>query len=256
MVNWSCRPRRVPAGRCRPWCDQKGRGGGAPALLVLGCGGGLRPGWSRVSLTLFAAVRRRFAPGGARSFLLLAQEKRTKEKAPLHARPSGSLPGCGGCLTGHPWPGSQRADVLSAPLTGLILHPSAAPEGEGEQREALPASRTRKIALHDTRSRVLADMSHVSLDGFELAALNPSGGGGARRTRPEGWPTGCRPFFCGPWMARQKNPAARNALVGRSPASAGRGCPSLWFVSLGQAREMNERPQGVIRRRTAAKNVR
>src|SRR5690625_3931299 len=45
-------------------------------------------------------------------------------------------------------------------------------------------------------------------------------------------------------MARQENPAARNALVGRSPASAGRGCPSLWFVSLGQAREMNERPSG------------
>src|SRR5690625_5286386 len=84
----------------------------------------------------------------------------------------------------------------------------------------------------------------LSLDVFELAALVPSGGGGARRTRPEGWPTGCRPFFCGPWMARQENPAARNALAGRSPASAGRGMPSLWFVSLGQAREMNERPAG------------
>src|SRR5699024_11378225 len=95
---------------------------------------------------------------GARSFLLRAQEKRTKEKAPLHARPSGSLPGCGGSPTGHPWPDDELADVLSATLAGLILHPSAAPEGDPAARCAARFA-NQQNSCNVARTRVLADMS-------------------------------------------------------------------------------------------------
>jgi len=37
--------------------------------------------------------------------------------------------------------------------------------------------------------------------------------------------------------ALSKSPAAPHGLVGRSPTSAKRGCPSLWLLSLGQTRE-------------------
>src|SRR5699024_2957784 len=103
-------------------------------------------------------------------FLCLPKENGTKRKAPLHARPSGSLPGCGGSPTGHPWPDDELADVLSATLAGLILHPSAAPEGEGEQREALPASRTSKTPVTPQNSRACR---HVAIYRLTLSSLPP-----------------------------------------------------------------------------------
>src|SRR5690625_2345332 len=226
-----------------PW------GGGGVVLIGCadcGCGVGcwfvvgLRPGWSTFNRTLFAAVRRRFAPGGARSFLLLAQEKQNQREGTPACVPFGFAPGLRGFADG---PSMARRRTGRRPVghpAGLILHPSAAPEGDpAAQRAARFANQ--EGSLCTMRELVcLRTCRALSLDVFALAALIPSGGGVARRTRPEGWPTGRRPFFCGPWMARQKNPAARNALVGRSPASAGRGCPSLWF-RFSWARKRNER---------------
>src|SRR5690625_5991995 len=81
-------------------------------------------------------------PFGARvHFLCLPKENEPKERAPRQMRPTGSLRGSGGSLTGPPWPDSELADVLSATLRAFSSTPP--PHLKGAQwRAAPPASRT------------------------------------------------------------------------------------------------------------------
>src|SRR5699024_10246136 len=84
---------------------------------------GAKRGW-----TFFAAVRRRFAPVGARSFLLLAQEKRNQREGTPAGTPFGFAPGFRGLSDG---PSMARQTTSRRPVgspSGLILHPSAVPQ--------------------------------------------------------------------------------------------------------------------------------
>src|SRR5690625_1297393 len=119
---------------------------------------GLRLGWSTFNLTFFAAVRRRFAPDGARSFSLLAQRKRNQKKGTPACAPFGFAPGLRGFADG---PSMARRRTGRRPVghpAGLILHPSAAPEGDPAARCAARFA-NQQNSCDVARTRVLADMS-------------------------------------------------------------------------------------------------
>src|SRR5690625_2359156 len=107
---------------------------------------GRRPECSTVFLAFFAAGGRRFpASRSLFLFLLLAQYKRTKEKA----SPVRRSPGCArrvrsalrGFSDGPSMARRKMADFLSATLTGLVLRAPPPPEGKGEQARKRQATR-------------------------------------------------------------------------------------------------------------------
>ena len=74
------------------------------------------------------------------------------------------------------------------------------------------------------------------------ADRGPYAAAGRRRKGPQGGRHGCRPVRCQRRDALSANPGAcpRSRRAGR-PETAASGCPSLWLLSLGQARESNPR---------------
>ena len=80
-------------------------------------------------------------PWRASHFLLLAQEKVTKEKGTpegavgRRSRPTARVRS-GGSLTGHPWPDSERARVLRAPLRAFSSAHSPRPRGPEDQEQS------------------------------------------------------------------------------------------------------------------------
>ena len=66
----------------------------------------------------------------------------------------------------------------------------------------------------------------------------PLGAARTRRKKPAGWPAGCRPVRC---QAMDGLSANLRSGLAQSAGFTGRprprGCPSLWLLSLGQARE-------------------
>src|SRR5690625_2834549 len=115
------------------------------ACLVLFCRGGFALGGPRFighSLPPFGGVSR---PAGARSFLLLAQEKRTKEKG----TPVRRSPGCArrvrsalrGFSDGPSMARRKMADILSATLRALSSALHRLPRGSGRQARNRQATR-------------------------------------------------------------------------------------------------------------------
>src|SRR5699024_4767056 len=86
---------------------------------------------------------------------------------------SGSLPGYGGSPTGHPWPDDELADVLSATLAGLILHPSAAPEGDPGSALRCPLREPARILRRCKNSRACRHVAICRLTLSSLPSLSP-----------------------------------------------------------------------------------
>jgi hypothetical protein len=153
-------------------------------------------------------------PWRASHFLLLAQEKVTKEKG----TPEGAVGRwptarvrCGGSLTAHPCADSERARFLRAPLRAFSSAHSPRPRGPEDQ-----------------------ERSEAERAPLCLLTSNPCDAAEGGRKGPKGTREGSRVFRCGPWMARQRNPAARS-----EPAAGGRvtRVPFLLVTSLWASKE-------------------
>src|SRR4029434_9339563 len=108
----------------------------------------------------------------------------------------------------HPCADSERARIVRAPLRAFSSAHSPRPRGPEEQERS-------KAAL------------------LCLLISSPCDAAEGGRKGPKGTRDGSRVFRCGPWMARQRNPAARS-----EPATAGAlpGCPFSWLLLFGQAK--------------------
>jgi len=155
-------------------------------------------------------------PWQASHFLLLAQEKVTKEKGtPEGACPFGLFPPRPRRAQGGP-PKSQSRRAKAHPIKAI--------------RRAIPFPRLRgKVPKAEGGALAL------------LLILAPCGAAEGGRKGPAGGSARDRASSAvRPWMACQRNPAARSepAAQLRAPHP---GCPSLWLLSLGQARESDPR---------------
>jgi hypothetical protein len=77
-------------------------------------------------------------PGGRVTFSV-SPEKVTKERRPTRPRapmkPATARGRYGGSLTGHPWPDSERARIVRAPLWAVSFAPSPRPRGTRKQKQ-------------------------------------------------------------------------------------------------------------------------
>jgi hypothetical protein len=71
---------------------------------------------------------------------------------------------------------------------------------------------------------------------LRLLTSNPCAAAKGGRSGPKGTRDGSRVFCCGPWMARQQNPAARSEPADRRARHPG--ALSLGYFSLGKQREV------------------
>jgi len=135
---------------------------------------GLRLGWSTFNLTFFAAVRRRFAPDGARSFSLLAQRKRNQKKGTPACAPFGFAPGLRGFADG---PSLARRRTGRRPV-GHPCGPDPPPvrrawRGPGSATRC-PLREPAKFLWHH-KTRVLADISRFVAWRFRACHPYPLG---------------------------------------------------------------------------------
>jgi hypothetical protein len=148
-------------------------------------------------------------------FLLLAQEKVTKEKGTpegaVGRRPTARVR-CGGSLTGHPWPDSERARIVRTPLRAFSSADSPRPRGPGRAKQSC-------FAL--------------------LLISSPCDAAEGGRQGPKGRREGSRRFRCGPgWpVSGTRPPAANPRQRARHP-----GALSLGYFSLGKQREVTRSP--------------
>jgi hypothetical protein len=115
-------------------------------------------------------------------------------------------------------------------------HPPSAPSPASGRRKRSPFSHLREKVLGGRMRAIGVNPSQASL----LLFGAPLGAARARRKKPAGWPAGCRPVRC---QARDGLSANLRSVLAQSAFGRPRprGCPSLWLLSLGQARESDPR---------------
>ena len=185
-------------------------------------------------------------------FLLLVQEKVTKENTPSRPRsrghpcPRDSASRLRGPLTAHPCAEIGRTRILRVPACrarGYFLRLLAAAEREPGK------SRARQSLLQKHRIYATSDISDTSVSfffpSFALLFGSPLSSGGGRTDQPRAPHAGGARDRAdsdnGPWMARGPNPSTRSEPLAPRAARI-RGCLFLWLLSFGQAKESNWRP--------------
>ncbi len=195
-------------------------------------------------------------PCGPVTSLCLSKEKSPRERTPPAARSLGILPidcaiGLRGSLTVHPWTATNARASCARP-SGPVLHPLAGPQGDPGGRSARSCAQMKPTHRGFRRSRQSGHRSSVGAAEAAMLLRAPArysllsgplrrrwtadekARRGARRTRARS--PRCR-------MHRRRTPAdvhVPSALRKATPS----GWPSLWFLSLGQARERS-RPAGM-----------
>ena len=164
----------------------------------------------------------------ASHFLLLAQEKVTKEKGTLaaavagHPCPATTRGRSGGSLTVRPCTGSERARILRAPLRAFSSAPSPRPRGtREEQSAAVPAAEARR--QRPSSCSCFALLLGPSVTRRRADGQGPRTARGGARDRAHfaaghGWPVG-------------KTPAARSA-PGAQRRARHRGCVLFGYFLL------------------------
>jgi len=180
-------------------------------------------------------------PWRASHFLLLAQEKVTKEKG-TPAGAVGRRPTArgryGGSLTGHPWPDSELAGLLPATLRAFSSASSPRPRGTPEIKSR--RAKAHPIKAIPKRFPSPACGGRCRRRKGALLIWAPCGAAKGGRKGPKGRREGSRRFRCRPgWPVSGTRPPVANPQ--RSCGRPTRGAPSLWLLSLGQARESDPR---------------
>ncbi len=99
------------------------------------------------------------------------------------------------------------------------------------------AFQLRSMEGHERSDVAPGDVPRIGTSQSALQPLAPAVRGG--RQGPAGGMGRDAHSFSPGQEALSKSPAAPHGLVGLRPTSVKRGCPSLWLLSLGQARESN-----------------
>ncbi len=189
-------------------------------------------------------------PSGASSFSLFGQRKRSKREATLFPRPTGILP-YGFVLAGRAFRRHilcrRKGWCIRAPApAGLVVRPSPLHRGPGKAADSCPrwCARCARTPFK-RRMRVCFSGPLCSGRGLRLRWRWRAAAPRTLARRGADTMSARFPKVHGRASGKPRKPA-RTLRTG-SPQSAEAGCPSLWFVSLGQAREMNSRPKGVKR---------
>lgn len=194
---------------------------------------------------------------GPSHFSLFGQRKVTKREATPMARPPGILPcGCAGGLRGfstaHPCAAEKLARIPASHPSDFpppTRHAIGAPE---EQRASCahfsekPQPRQRPVRRRQSAGLMLSPFRRAAATrvraGCALLCRGPLGAASGWRTSPKGGRQDVGQFFVRAG-ALSKNPATRSRTWRAGcPEGAPSGCPSLWLLSLGQARESNSVP--------------
>ena len=162
-------------------------------------------------------------PWRACHFLLLAQEKVTKEKGTLAAAVAGhparrlKRGRSGGSLTARPCADSERARIVRAPLTGFFLRSSPRPRGNpGRAKRGRPGRRSSGKETNETLSRASSRRRPGPSTFLFLLTWVPLWRGGGRTERPAlraGEREGSRSFRCRAGMPCQRNPGRPQRTV-------------------------------------------
>jgi len=165
-------------------------------------------------------------------FLLLAQEKVTKEKGTPGGTPAAALRvryGRPGSADGTSCAAAESARSLAPTLRALSAALRRPTRGQDQERPLPPSAPSPASGGRD------------SLIGWALAhrlgsSGSPLGAARTRRKKPEGARAGCACVRC-----QARDGLSANLRSGLAQSAFGRprprGCPSLWLLSLGQARE-------------------
>jgi hypothetical protein len=201
---------------------------------------------SRSRSKAFTALR------AASHFLLLAQEKVTKEKGPpdfprrslCERRALRCSESVGRRELGHPWPRT------CAPFPAGFLRYSAGKTGTDERKAKSHSSLRSRQLLHPPflslrgiaalaecrakRRRALAFALRSEIPHLARAEQRSQDREQGAHVRGHGWPSSRRPGH-GEQRRAPRRLHRRGARLG---------CPSLWLLSLGQARESDSCPEG------------
>ena len=150
--------------------------------------------------------------------------------------PATSRGRCGGSLTGHPWPDSERARIVRAPLTGFFLRALAAAEREPGRSRARPSWPQKPKRSETAKARnptlVIPAKAGIHLPvalAFDVGPCGAAKGGRIRPAPRAGRREGSRRFCRRPGWPVGKTPAARSEPARSAGASPG--CPSLGYFS-------------------------
>jgi hypothetical protein len=174
-------------------------------------------------------------------FLCFARESNQREaRSPV--KPATARGRCGGSLTGHPWPDSERARLVRAPLRAFSFAPSPRPRGTREPKKRSRSTKKENQKQPARRPRESGDpapwlllRSSLSIplcrgEGRTEKPRAPHAGGARDRAdsivRP-GWP-----------VDRTRPPVANRPLCGRRGTEG-----ALSFATFsGRAEKVARRP--------------
>ena len=165
--------------------------------------------------SVWGLVRR---PGGRVTFSV-SPEKVTKERRPTRPRspmkPATARGRSGGSLTGHPWPDSERARLVRAPLRAFSFAPSPRPRGTREARAEKREAKKDLVVPAQAGTQRLCSCS-------ALRSQTPLCRGEGRTEKPRaphaGGARDRADSIVRPGMACRSNPSARSEPAALRPA--------------------------------------
>jgi hypothetical protein len=183
-------------------------------------------------------------PVRASHFSLRAQRKVTKRKSTPMQRSPGSCPptarsGSGGCLTVHPWTGSQLARIPASHPSGLSC--ATPPLHRGPGHCASCAAKTKQLPARCGCRCGFA----FRFRAHDARYSGPLDRGEAAQELSVGWPTRCGPVRCQSMDGLASNPGAASRTWSTGTVRKARvwGGLSLGYFSLATQREVTCSPK-------------